>query len=57
VLRLWIDDEGRVSDVNIVHETGDYGFGKACEKQARAHRWTQAAELKFRCDFELNSGP
>jgi TonB family protein len=57
LLRLQVDGGGRVTDVEVLSETGNYGFGSACEKLVRRRQgWAPATTLKYRCDFEIEPG-
>lgn len=63
VVKLRILADGRVGPMQIVRETGDYGFGKACMKALSLTRWQApldkrgqpvATEIRFTCDFEVS---
>jgi len=63
LVRVRILADGRVSDIKLVRETGDHGFGAACMKVLRLKRWQPpldkrgqpvATEIKFSCDFEVS---
>ena len=62
LLRVRIQSDGRPSDMQIVRETGDYGFGEACKKTLRMRRWQPpldrtgnpvATDIKYSCEFEV----
>jgi protein TonB len=62
LLRVRIQADGRVGDMQIVRETGDYGFGNACMKTLRARRWQPpldrrgqpvATDIRYSCEFEV----
>jgi protein TonB len=62
VVKLRILPDGRVVPVQIVRETGDYGFGKTCMRVLGQSRWQPpldkrgqpvATEIRFTCDFEV----
>lgn len=61
-LRLRILSDGRTSDIRMIRETGDYGFGDACTKILRGRRWQPpldregrpvATEIRYECDFQV----
>lgn len=63
MLRVRILSDGRVSDMQIVRETGDYGFGNACIKALRQRRWQPpldkrgqpvSTEIRYSCEFEVS---
>lgn len=63
VVKLRILADGRVGPMQIIRETGDYGFGKACTKALGDTRWQApldkrgqpvATEIRFTCDFEVS---
>jgi protein TonB len=62
LLRVTILGDGRVSDMRVMRETGDYGFGAACQKMLRLKRWQPpldrrgqpvATEVRYSCEFEV----
>jgi TonB family protein len=61
-LRVRILADGRVGDMHVLRETGDYGFGTACIKTLRMRRWQPpldkqgtpvATEITYACEFEV----
>jgi TonB family protein len=63
MLRVRILSDGRASDMQIVRETGDYGFGNACMKALRQRRWQPpldkrgqpvSTEIRYSCEFEVS---
>jgi TonB family protein len=61
-LRVRILADGRVGDMKVLRESGDYGFGSACEKTLRMRRWQPpldkagtpvATEITYTCEFEV----
>ncbi|HEY2734382.1 MAG TPA: energy transducer TonB [Polyangiales bacterium] len=61
-LRVRILADGRVGEMKILRESGDYGFGIACEKTLRMRRWQApldkagtpvATEITYTCEFEV----
>jgi protein TonB len=62
LLRVTILADGRVGDMRVMRETGDYGFGAACQKTLRLKRWQPpldrrgqpvATEVRYSCEFEV----
>jgi protein TonB len=62
LLRVTILADGRVGDMRVMRETGDYGFGAACQKMLRLRRWQPpldrrgqpvATEVRYSCEFEV----
>jgi protein TonB len=62
LLRVKIMSDGRVGDMQVMRETGDYGFGVACQKTLRMRRWQPpldrrgqpvATEIRYSCEFEV----
>jgi protein TonB len=62
LLRVTILADGRVGDMRVMRETGDYGFGSACQKMLRLRRWQPpldrrgqpvATEVRYSCEFEV----
>jgi protein TonB len=62
LLRVTILADGRVGDMRVMRETGDYGFGSACQKMLRLKRWQPpldrrgqpvATEVRYSCEFEV----
>jgi protein TonB len=62
LLRVTILSDGRVGDMRVMRETGDYGFGAACQKMLRLRRWQPpldrrgqpvATEVRYSCEFEV----
>ncbi len=62
LLRVKIMSDGRVGDMTVMRETGDYGFGTACQKTLRMRRWQPpldrrgqpvATEIRYSCEFEV----
>jgi hypothetical protein len=48
--------------MRVMRETGDYGFGAACQKMLRQRRWQApldrrgqpvATEVRYSCEFEV----
>lgn len=63
VLRVRIQPDGRATDMKVLRETGDYGFGAACNKALRQKRWQApldkrgqpvATEIRYTCEFEVS---
>jgi len=63
LLRVRILADGRVSDMQTIRETGDYGFGSACMKALKQKRWQPpldkqgqpvATEIRYSCEFEVS---
>lgn len=62
LLTVSILADGRVGDMKIMRETGDYGFGTACQRTLRMRRWQPpldrrgqpvATEIRYSCEFEV----
>jgi protein TonB len=62
LLSVKILSDGSVTDMKVVRETGDYGFGTACQKTLRMRRWQPpldkrgqpvATEIRYSCEFEV----
>lgn len=62
LLSVKILSDGRVGDMKVMRETGDYGFGVACQKTLRMRRWQPpldrrgqpvATEIRYSCEFEV----
>jgi periplasmic protein TonB len=62
LLRVRIQADGSVSDMQTLRETGDHGFGAACMKTLRVRRWQPpldrtgrpvATEIRYSCEFEV----
>jgi protein TonB len=62
LLRVRIMADGRATDMQVVRETGDYGFGEACIKTLRMRRWQApldrqghpvATDIRYACEFEV----
>lgn len=62
LLRVRIQADGRVSDMQTLRETGNHGFGDACMKTLRVRRWQPpldrsgrpvATEIRYSCEFEV----
>jgi len=62
LLRVTILADGRVGDMRVMRETGDYGFGAACQKMLKQRRWQPpldrrgqpvATEVRYSCEFEV----
>jgi protein TonB len=62
LLSVKILSDGRVDDMKVMRETGDYGFGTACQKTLRMRRWQPpldrrgqpvATEIRYSCEFEV----
>jgi periplasmic protein TonB len=61
-LRVRILADGRVGELQVLRESGDYGFGAACQKTLRMRRWQPpldrhgvpvATEITYTCEFEV----
>jgi TonB family protein len=59
-MRIYAD--GRVGDIKVLRETGNYGFGEACTKILKLRRWQPpldkegrpvATDARYECDFEV----
>lgn len=62
LLSVTILADGRVADMRVMRETGDYGFGSACQKTLRLRRWQPpldrrgqpvATQVRYSCEFEV----
>jgi TonB family protein len=63
LLRVRVNADGRVGEMQTLRETGDYGFGAACSKALRQKRWQPpldkqgqpvATEIRYSCEFEVS---
>jgi protein TonB len=61
-LRVRILADGRVGELQVLRESGDYGFGAACQKTLRMRRWQPpldrhgapvATEITYTCEFDV----
>jgi periplasmic protein TonB len=61
-LSIRIHADGHISNIQLLRETGDYGFGDACMKILRLRRWQPpldkegravATDARYECAFEV----
>jgi periplasmic protein TonB len=62
LIRVQILADGRVGDMKLQRETGDYGFASACMKILRMRRWQAPLDrrgtpvgtvINYKCEFEV----